>query len=123
MGGAQPLAATMNEATCIVADVDPAHIDFRLRTRYVDVRIDDLDEAIDQALEWKEAGVAKSIGVPCNAAMDNCVSEVLIRQTADAIVERGLAERGYEYVNLWVLLIPSTPHSFRGRSRDTRSSC
>ncbi|MDG1051741.1 MAG: urocanate hydratase [Planctomycetota bacterium] len=67
MGGAQPLAATMNEATCIAADVDPAHIDFRLRTRYVDVRIDDLDEAIDQALEWKEAGVAKSIGVPCNA--------------------------------------------------------
>ena len=67
MGGAQPLAATMNEGTCIAADVDPAHIDFRLRTRYLDVRIDDLDAAIDQALEWKEAGVAKSIGVPCNA--------------------------------------------------------
>ena len=68
-------------------------------------------------------GKGQGLGVPCNAAMDNCVSEVLIRQTADAIVERGLAERGYEYVNLWVLLIPSTPHSFRGRSRDTRSSC
>lgn len=67
MGGAQPLAATMNEGTCLAADIDPERIDFRLRTRYVDVRIDDLDEAIDKALEWKAAGVAKSIGVTCNA--------------------------------------------------------
>ena len=67
MGGAQPLAATMNEGTCLAADVDPERIDFRLRTRYVDVRIDDLDAAIDQALTWKAEGVAKSIGVPCNA--------------------------------------------------------
>lgn len=67
MGGAQPLAATMNEGTCLAADIDPERIDFRLRTRYVDVRIDDLDEAIDQALAWKAEGVAKSIGVPCNA--------------------------------------------------------
>ena len=67
MGGAQPLAATMNEGTCLVAEVDPARIDFRLRTRYVDERIDDLDGAIDKALEWKAAGVAKSIGVPVNA--------------------------------------------------------
>ena len=67
MGGAQPLAATMNEATCLAADIDPARIDFRLRTKYVDERIDDLDRAIDRALEWKDAGTAKSIGVPCNA--------------------------------------------------------
>ena len=43
MGGAQPLAATMNEGTCLAADIDPDRIDFRLRTKYVDVRIDDLD--------------------------------------------------------------------------------
>ncbi|MEM6672010.1 MAG: urocanate hydratase [Planctomycetota bacterium] len=67
MGGAQPLAATMNEGTCLAADVDPARIDSRIRTRYVDERIDDLDEAIDRALAWREEGVAKSIGVPCNA--------------------------------------------------------
>ena len=67
MGGAQPLAATMNEATCLAADIDPARIDFRLRTKYVDERIDDLDRAIDRALEWKDAGIAQSIGVPCNA--------------------------------------------------------
>jgi len=67
MGGAQPLAATMNEGTFLAADIDPARIDFRLRTRYLDVRIDDLDAAIDQALAWRAAGVAKSIGVPCHA--------------------------------------------------------
>jgi len=67
MGGAQPLAATMNEGTCLCAEVDPARIQKRLDTGYLDERIDDLDEAIDKALEWKEAGVAKSIGVEVNA--------------------------------------------------------
>ncbi len=67
MGGAQPLAATMNHATFLAADVDRSRIQKRLDTRYLDVCIDELDRAIDQALEWKEQGVAKSIGVTCNA--------------------------------------------------------
>ncbi|MBL8860804.1 MAG: urocanate hydratase [Planctomycetes bacterium] len=66
MGGAQPLAATMNEGTFLAADVDRTRIQKRLDTRYLDVQIDDLDRAIDQALAWKQAGVARSIGVPCN---------------------------------------------------------
>src|ERR1700758_1978224 len=48
MGGAQPLAATMNNATFIGAEVDRARIQKRLDTRYLDVMIDDLDRAIDQ---------------------------------------------------------------------------
>ncbi len=67
MGGAQPLAATMNGGTCLVAEVDPARIQKRLDTRYCDVMIEDIDAAIDQALEWKEQKVAKSIGVVANA--------------------------------------------------------
>ena len=67
MGGAQPLAATMNEGTCLAADVDPERIEKRLATRYVDECIEDLDAAIDRALEWKAAGTARSIAVPCNA--------------------------------------------------------
>ena len=47
------------------------------------------------------------LGHPCNAAMDNCVSEVLIRQVAHAIVERGLKSAGYQYVNLSA---PPPPH-------------
>ncbi len=66
MGGAQPLAATMNEGTFLAADVDRARIQKRLDTRYLDVCIDDVDRAIDQSLAWKAAGVAKSVGVPCN---------------------------------------------------------
>ena len=67
MGGAQPLAATMNEGTFLGADVDRARIEKRLATRYCDVISDDLDAAIDQALRWKEAGLGKSIGVVANA--------------------------------------------------------
>jgi urocanate hydratase len=66
MGGAQPLAATMNEGTFLGADVDPARIQKRIDTRYCDVMMHDLDAAIDQALAWKEQGVAKSIGVVCD---------------------------------------------------------
>ncbi|MFT4540217.1 MAG: urocanate hydratase [Planctomycetota bacterium] len=67
MGGAQPLAATMNDGTCLVADVDPARIDFRLRTRYVDEKVDGVDAAIDKALEYWRDGIGKSIAVECNA--------------------------------------------------------
>jgi urocanate hydratase len=66
MGGAQPLAATMNEGTFLGADVDRARIEKRLATRYCDVLSADLDRAIDQALAWKAQGVAKSIGVVAN---------------------------------------------------------
>ena len=45
-------------------------------------------------------GKTGGLGHPCNAAMDNCVSEVLIRQVTDAIVARGLKGAGYEYINL-----------------------
>jgi urocanate hydratase len=67
MGGAQPLAATMNHATFLGADVDRARIQKRLDTRYCDVLVEDLDKAIDLALEWKSKRVPKSIGVLANA--------------------------------------------------------
>ena len=67
MGGAQPLAVTMNEGTCLIADVDPARIEFRRRTDYVDEVVEGLDAAIDRALAAKAAGEAVSIGVVANA--------------------------------------------------------
>ena len=67
MGGAQPLAATMNGAVALIAEVDPERIERRLRTRYLDAREDSLDRAIDQALEAKERRQAISIGVRANA--------------------------------------------------------
>lgn len=67
MGGAQPLAITMNDGVCLVAEVESWRIQKRLETRYLDVAMEDLDEAIDAALKAKEEGKRLSIGVPCNA--------------------------------------------------------
>ena len=67
MGGAQPLAVTMNEGTCLIADVEQARIDMRLRTRYLDECAESIDAAIARALEARANGEAVSIGVCCNA--------------------------------------------------------
>jgi len=67
MGGAQPLAITMNEGVALIAEVEWWRIEKRLETRYLDMAIQDLDEAIDQALEAKKNKKAVSIGVHCNA--------------------------------------------------------
>ncbi|TMV04965.1 urocanate hydratase [Ruegeria sediminis] len=68
MGGAQPLAAVMAGACCLAVECDPAKIDFRLRTRYLDERADDLDEALAMIDRWTAAGEAKSVGLLGNAA-------------------------------------------------------
>ena len=67
MGGAQPLAATMNGAVALVAEVDPERIEKRLRTRYLDDRESDIDRAIGRALAAKAERRAVSIGVEANA--------------------------------------------------------
>lgn len=67
MGGAQPLSVTMNDGVCLIAEVEEWRIDKRLDTRYLDLKILDIDTAIDRALEAKAAGEALSIGVLCNA--------------------------------------------------------
>ncbi|ULQ57659.1 urocanate hydratase [Flavihumibacter rivuli] len=67
MGGAQPLAITMNEGVALIAEVEEWRIDKRLETRYLDLKLTDLDEAIDRALTAKANGEALSIGVLCNA--------------------------------------------------------
>ena len=66
MGGAQPLAATMNGATFLAAEIDRSRIQKRLNTRYCDEISEDIDQAIDLALQWKKEKVAKSIAVVAN---------------------------------------------------------
>ena len=61
MGGAQPLAATMAGATFLAAEVDPTRSQKRLDTRYLDHLCDDLDQAIEMALAFRDAGEAKSV--------------------------------------------------------------
>jgi len=67
MGGAQPLAITMNDGIALIAEVEEWRIDKRIETRYLDEKHVDLDEAIDAALEYKKEGKAISIGVLANA--------------------------------------------------------
>jgi urocanate hydratase len=67
MGGAQPLAVTMNEGVCLVAEVDRSRILRRLEKAYLDEVAPNLNGAIDRALEARDRGLAVSIGVEANA--------------------------------------------------------
>jgi len=67
MGGAQPLAITMNEGVALIAEVEEWRIDKRIETKYLDEKYSNIDEAIDAALKYKAEGKAISIGVRCNA--------------------------------------------------------
>jgi len=68
MGGAQPLAATMNGAAALVIEVDRQRIERRLETRYLDASTSNLDEALDTLASWRRDRVARSIGLEGNAA-------------------------------------------------------
>jgi len=67
MGGAQPLAITMNEGVALIAEVEEWRIDKRIQTKYLDEKYKDVDEAIDKAVSYKLQAASKSIGVCCNA--------------------------------------------------------
>ncbi|HSA96668.1 MAG TPA: urocanate hydratase [Acidobacteriota bacterium] len=68
MGGAQPLAVTMNDGVAIVVEVDPRRIERRLETKYVDIATDSLDEALRLAREAMKKGEPLSIALLGNAA-------------------------------------------------------
>jgi urocanate hydratase len=68
MGGAQPLAVTMNEGIALVVEVDPSRIARRLATGYVDEQADDLESALDRIDQCQQDGIARSIALEGNAA-------------------------------------------------------
>jgi urocanate hydratase len=68
MGGAQPLAATMNEGICVAIEVDPARVQRRLDTRYLDRATSSVDEALRWCAEAKQTGAAVSIAIVGNCA-------------------------------------------------------
>ena len=68
MGGAQPLAVTMNEGTCLIVDIDESRLRKRIETRYLDELADNLDDAIERAVRYKNERKAISVGVVGNAA-------------------------------------------------------
>src|SRR3569833_1952841 len=105
MGGAQPLAITMNGGVGLIAEVEEWRIDKRLQTKYLDVKIMDIDEAIDKAMEARSKGQAMSIGVLCNAVHllermveRNCIPDTLTDQTSahDPLIGYWPHELSYE---------------------------
>lgn len=77
MGGAQPLAITMNEGVALVAEVERWRIEKRIETRYCDIWFESIDDAINRALEAKQNGEAISIAVLTNAV---CLLERLLER-------------------------------------------
>ena len=104
MGGAQPLAITMNEGVAIVVEVDRERIERRLKTGYVDMMVESLDEALDIAFKAKEKGEALSIALLGNAAdivpefvKRKIVPDVLTDQTSAHDELNGYVPNGIPY--------------------------
>jgi len=68
MGGAQPLAVTMNEGTCLIVDIDESRLRRRIETRYLDEIADNIDDAIERVVRYKAQNKAISVGLVGNAA-------------------------------------------------------
>ncbi|RTL60251.1 MAG: urocanate hydratase [Sphingobacteriales bacterium] len=83
MGGAQPLAITMNEGVALIAEVEEWRIDKRIETRYLDEKHTNIDDAINAAMHYRREGEAKSIGVLCNAIhlLDRLIQREIIPDT------------------------------------------
>ncbi|HET6254678.1 MAG TPA: urocanate hydratase [Puia sp.] len=105
MGGAQPLAITMNEGVALIAEVEEWRIDKRLETRYLDMKMEDINAAIDRAQEARRNGEVLSIGVRCNAVdllerliARNCIPDTLTDQTSahDPLIGYWPHELSYE---------------------------
>jgi urocanate hydratase len=117
MGGAQPLAITMNGGVCLAAEVEKWRIEKRLETKYCDLLFEDMDAAIDKAMEAKAAGEALSIGVVCNAVHllqrlleRNSVPDVLTDQTSahDPLVGYWPHDLTYEQAKVLRATAPDT---------------
>jgi len=122
MGGAQPLAATMCGGAALVAEVDAARIDRRLATRYVDVRLDDLDTAIDRALAARDRAEARSFGVRANAVdllerlvARGLVPDLLTDQTSAHDELNGYVPHGLPYSDA-LRLRSADPEAYRRRA-------
>ncbi|MEU4590471.1 urocanate hydratase [Micromonospora aurantiaca (nom. illeg.)] len=97
MGGAQPLAVTMNGGACLIVDVDRSRLERRAHDRYLDEIADSLDDAVERALAAKRDRRALSVGVVGNAA--TVFPELLRRRVAvDIVTDQTSAHDPLSYV-------------------------
>ena len=122
MGGAQPLAATMNGAAALIIEVDPQRIERRLSTRYVDQATASLDEALRLVNQWRRDRVARSIALEGNAAeilpelvRRDIVPDVLTDQTSAHDALNGYVPHGTSLAEA-ALLRARQPRAYIERS-------
>jgi len=122
MGGAQPLAVTMNEGVCLVAEVDRSRIERRLATRYLDTVAPDLPSAVQQALAARDGRRAVSIAVETNAVdllqylvEAGLVPDVLTDQTSAHDALEGYVPHGLPYTQA-LLLRKEDPQAYIARA-------
>ena len=97
MGGAQPLAITMNEGVGLVVEVDPARAERRLQSGYIDTVVTELEEAMTQVEEAQAGGIPRSIGLVANAA--DVYHELVIRGVRpDVVTDQTPAHDPLSYV-------------------------
>jgi urocanate hydratase len=125
MGGAQPLAATMNGGAYLGFDVDPAAIERRLASSYLDELAPSLDAAIDRAIACRDQKLNRSIGVVCNAAdglerllARGIVPDLLTDQTSAHDPLNGYVPRGLSIDDARALRV-SDQKSYQERSLAT----
>jgi urocanate hydratase len=125
MGGAQPLAATMNNGTFLGFDVDASRVQRRLEHRYLDEIADSIEDGIARAVQYRDAGIAKSIGVVANAAdgteallAAGVIPDLLTDQTSAHDPLRGYVPRGMSLSEA-AELRESDPEHYIDRSRAT----
>ncbi|GAA3844319.1 urocanate hydratase [Saccharothrix violaceirubra] len=124
MGGAQPLAVTMNEGVALCIEVDPDRARRRVETRYLDEVADDLDDAIARVLKAKQDGRALSVGVIGNAA--EILPELLRREVpVDVVTDQTSAHDPLAYLPKgvaledWADYAAKKPDEFTDRSRES----
>jgi urocanate hydratase len=124
MGGAQPLAVTMNEGVVICVECDPSRIARRLEHRYLDVQADDLDNALALAVNARDARQPLSIGLLGNAA--EVVPQLLaLGAPIDVVTDQTSAHDPLAYLPIgvafddWIAEREKDPVGFTKRARES----
>lgn len=124
MGGAQPLAVTLNDGACLIVDVDGSRLARRVKDRYLDEWTDDLDIAVEKVLAAKSQRKGWSVGVVGNAA--EVLPELLRRGVpVDIVTDQTSAHDPLSYLPIgisfedWHLEAERDPQGFTERSRES----
>ncbi|MFC9086489.1 urocanate hydratase [Nocardiopsis dassonvillei] len=127
MGGAQPLAVTMNDGVAIVVECDPSRIERRIEHRYLDVRADSLDHALELAVRARDERRPLSVGVLGNAA--EVLPELLSRGAPiDVVTDQTSAHDPLAYLPAgvafedWRDLAAAGPEEFTDRARESMAA-